>query len=158
MVAVSVILYVNGSLDGRDAVWLSVLLNLVGYLKYLYQMLVNPEYITLSFHVYNAAWLAVAIIEGDPLYYLLFRYPFSALIAIENYVDLRGRKILFDEHSISIHCVDHLLHGMISLRILGYFFYGFTFVASDFVVVPFILLLSQSLVKLQMRVSPSKAG
>ena len=46
-----------------------VVLNMVGYLKYLSQMLVDAECITLPFHVYNAAWLSVVYTENDPSYY-----------------------------------------------------------------------------------------
>ena len=43
------------------------------YLKYVYQMFVSAEYVTLSFHVYNATWLYTAFIMNDPFYFLLFR-------------------------------------------------------------------------------------
>ena len=126
-----------------------------GYIKYVYQAWVDPEYHTVSFHLYNLAWLVISVLERDPLYYVLFRYPFQLLINIEKYVDMRGRKILFDEHSITLHCVDHLLHGMISLRVLLYYFWGEWTILGDILTIPFITIMSTNMVKMQLQVKPA---
>jgi hypothetical protein len=113
-------------------------------------MFIDAEYVTLSFHVYNATWLYTAYTMNDPFYFLLFRYPFTLLIMVERYINLRGRKVLYSELGLVLHTVDHILHGMISARSLLYHFFGGISVAcADVVTVPFIILLSDSIVKLQ---------
>jgi hypothetical protein len=145
-----VILWHNKTLSGFSAVVLANVLNLMGYGKYIYQMFVDAEYITLSFHVYNATWLYTAYTMSDPFYFLLFRYPFTLLIMLQRYINLRGRKVLFSELGLVLHTVDHILHGMISTRLLLYHFFGGMSVAcADIITVPFIVLLSDSIVKLQ---------
>merc|ERR1719473_252269 len=145
-----VILWHNKTLGGFSAAVLANVLNLIGYFKYVYQMFVDAEYVTLSFHVYNATWLYTAYTMSDPFYFLLFRYPFTLLIMLQRYINLRGRKVLFSELGLVLHTVDHILHGMISARLLLYHFFGAISVAcADVVTVPFIILLSDSIVKLQ---------
>ena len=69
---------------------------------------------------------------------------------VERYLNMRGRKVLLSELGLVLHTVDHLLHGMISMRLLLYHFFGGISVAcADVVTVPFIILLSDSIVKLQ---------
>lgn len=145
-----VILWHNNTLSGVSAVVIANVENLIGYLKYVYQMFFDAEYVTLSFHVYNATWLYTAYTMNDPFYFLLFRYPFTLLIMVERYINMRGRKVLFSELGLVLHTVDHLLHGMISARLLLYHFFGGISVAcADVITVPFIILLSDSIVKLQ---------
>jgi len=149
MIAAFLILYDNNTLSWSMAVILANLVNLVGYLKYVYQMWVNLEYITLSFHFYNTVWLIVSLSQMDPLYYVFFRYPFEGLMLVEQYINMKGRKILFDEFSIVIHCVDHILHGMISCRVLLYHYFGIETMLYDIITVPFILILSDKMVRMQ---------
>merc|ERR1719420_971764 len=69
---------------------------------------------------------------------------------VERYLNMRGRKVLYSELGLVLHTVDHLLHGMISARLLLYHFFGGLSVAcADVITVPFIILLSDSIVKLQ---------
>jgi len=145
-----VILWHIKTLSGFNAAFLANVLNFVGYMKYIYQMFFDSEYITISFHVYNATWLFIAYTMNDPFYFLLFRYPFTLLIMVQRYLNMRGRKVLFSELGLVLHTVDHLLHGMISARLLLYhFFGGITVACADILTVPFIVVLSDSIVKLQ---------
>ena len=86
MIAVALILWHTDKIGFTAAVMLVNGLNGIGYLKYIYQMFFDPEYITLSFHAYCLAWLAVSIAAGDPVYFVLFRYPFHLLGKIEAYM------------------------------------------------------------------------
>lgn len=150
MPCATVILWENKTLSAFNAVVLANVLNFIGYLKYVYQMFVSAEYVTLSFHVYNATWLYTAFIMNDPFYFLLFRYPFTLLIMVKRYINLRGRKVLFSELGLVLHTVDHILHGMISARLLLYHFLGGqAVVCADVITVPFVVLLSDSIVQLQ---------
>lgn len=121
----------------------------------------------MSFHVYNFAWLAVSLLlGGDPMYYILFRYPFHLLTLVPDYINLRGRKVLFDEASVSIHCVDHIIHGMISGRVLVYEYCKQVFAAQggmfspgglllmvlcETMTVPFCVMMSENFVRVQKR-------
>jgi len=149
MMAVAAILWHIDAIGAGSAFILTNSLNVIGYLKYIYQMYVDPEYITLSFHCYCLAWLAVSLVIQDPLYFVLFRYPFHLLGQIEQYMNMKGREILLDESSVTLHCVDHLIHGMICCRVLLYHFWGIQMVLLDLLTVPFCLLLSENLVRIQ---------
>ena len=149
MIAVALILWHTEQIGAWAAVGLGNGINLIGYSKYIYQMFFDPEYITLSFHCYCLAWLSVSLGCADPVYFVLFRYPFHLVGQIESYMNMRGRKVLFDEASITIHCVDHILHGIISLRVLLYHFYGTGAILLDVVTIPFVLLMSENLVRMQ---------
>mmetsp|Transcript_90030 Transcript_90030/g.226504 ORF Transcript_90030/g.226504 Transcript_90030/m.226504 type:complete len:581 (+) Transcript_90030:106-1848(+) len=149
MFAAATILWHNGTVGLYTAMVVANLSNLVGYLKYVYQMFFDPSYVTLSFHLYNAVWMWVAWTQQDPMYFLLFRYPFTLLTKVERYMNMRGRKVLCSELGLIVHTVDHILHGMICCRILFYHFWGVGALLVDALVVPFVLLLSDSMVRLQ---------
>merc|ERR1719253_1573755 len=69
--------------------------------------------------------MTLALCQRDPLYYILMCYPFMVLLRVEHYGNMKGRKILYDEPSIILHCVDHLIHGTITCSVGIYHFCGF---------------------------------
>lgn len=143
-------------LSHAQAVLFCVITNAVGYAKYVYQMFFDLEYITLSFHIYTASWLVVSAVTNDPIYFFLFRYPFHLLTGVEQYINMKGRKILYDELSISLHVVDHLLHGLICCRVLLYHWHGAQAFVWDALFVPFVVLLSENMVRMQIKASPKE--
>jgi hypothetical protein len=150
MVFAMVILWDNKTINGATAVVLANVLNAFGYGKYIYQMFFDAEYVTLSFHIYNTVWLYVAWTESDPVYFLLFRYPWSLLMMIKRYLNMRGRKVLCSDLGLVIHTVDHLLHALISARMMIYHYIGFSaMIPADLLVLSFVVMLSEAMVAVQ---------
>lgn len=154
MVAICVILYLEQILNLEYCIGLWIILNLVGYIKYLYQKYVDHEYITLSFYVYILSWTFISYLLGNICYLILFLYPMiliGKLKADENltYGGMKKRKILYDEYSIALHSIDHLMHGFISLRLLIFYFnIPLFFVLEPFIIL-FIYQMSEVLLRLQ---------
>ena len=75
MCALAAILYNIEALDATWSIGFALGTNLVGYLKYVYQMHFDAQYITLSFHIYSASFFWLSYLMGwDPLYFFLFRF------------------------------------------------------------------------------------
>ena len=63
--------------------------------------------------------------------------------------------MLLNEAGLTIHSVDHIVHGMICCRVLVYHFYGWVpMLLCDLVTVPFTSLLSDNFVKVQLALAP----
>merc|ERR1719498_1043278 len=116
--------YDAGWLGPVAAISLATLGNLAGYAKYYVQMWYDHDYVATSIFLYLLSYMILAICQRDPLYYILMCYPFMVLVRVPDYANMKGRKILFDEPSIILHSVDHLIHGSITCCVGIYHFCG----------------------------------
>lgn len=124
MVVCAAMFYDAGWLSVPGAVALAVVGNLAGYGKYYVQMWHDNEYVATSIFLYVLSYLALAVCQRDPMYYMLMVYPFMVLLRVPQYADMRGRKILHDEASIILHSVDHIIHGLITCSVGIYHWCG----------------------------------
>jgi hypothetical protein len=146
--------YDAGWLGPISAVCLATVANLAGYGKYLVQMWYDHDYVATSIFLYLFMFLTLAVLQQDPLYYILMCYPFMVLLKVPNYGNMRGRKILFDEESLILHCVDHLIHGSITCSVGIYHFFGLPAVLlTHLFVVPLGYFITEVMTKLQQGVS-----
>jgi len=154
--------YDAGWLPLGAAIAFGALGNIAGYAKYYVQMWYDHEYVATSIHLYVLMYVALAVFQGDPLYYVLMVYPFKLLIRVPQYANMKGRKILFDEASIILHSCDHLIHGSITCCVGLYHFLGFKAVLiAHLFVVPLACFVSDGTTRIQQQLSssvkPSKA-
>lgn len=146
--------YDAGWLSSTNAVLLATLGNLAGYAKYLVQMWYDHEYVATSIFLYLFCYMALAACQRDPLYYILMCYPFMVLLKVPDYGNMRGRKILFDEKSLILHCVDHLIHGSITASVGVYHFCGLPAVLlTHLFVVPLGYFITEATTKIQQDLS-----
>ena len=102
-------------IGGSNAALLAVSINCAGYLKYYAQMVYNKDYVATSIFIYTLSFLTLSVLQKDPLYFALMWYPFRyVLLKVPKYGDMRGRGILYDDASIILHSVDHIIHGLIT--------------------------------------------
>ncbi|MDC0526294.1 hypothetical protein OAO87_04750 [bacterium] len=149
-----------GWLSPLGATALAATINLCGYFKYYLQMWYSNDYVATSIWTYVLAYLGLAVLQRNPLYFVLFFYPFPAIFGkVPTYGDMRGRAILHDDASIVLHSVDHLCHSMVTCRVLLYHFFGLLpIVCLDPLLMPFIYYMSDEMVKIQQGISYSKAA
>lgn len=156
-VACAAMFYDAGWLGLRGAVLLAVLGNLAGYAKYLVQMWYDHEYVATSIFLYLLMFLVLAICQRDPLYYVLMVYPFMVLLQVPEYSNMKGRKILYDNESIILHCVDHLIHGTITCSVAVYHFFGLPpLLLVHLFVVPLGYCITQGTTSIQQQLSKAK--
>ena len=132
--------------------------NACGYLKYYLQMFMNKDYVATSIWLYSLSFLTLAILQKDPLYFVLMWYPFRyVLLKVPTYGAMRQRRILDDDASIALHSVDHILHGLITCRVMLYHYYGpLPILLIDPVLMPLCYWLSDEMVKIQQGISCSQ--
>ena len=157
-VVCAVICYDAGWLSWPSAAMLAVLGNVAGYAKYYIQMWYDHEYVATSIFLYVLMYVMLAVLQRDPLYYALMVYPFKVLLKVPKYADMTGRKILFDEPSILLHCCDHIIHGMITTCVLLYHFAGFRAVmVAHLFVVPLGFFISDGTTRIQQKLAASSS-
>eukprot|EP00931_Biecheleriopsis_adriatica_P081414 TRINITY_DN54746_c0_g1_i1.p1 TRINITY_DN54746_c0_g1~~TRINITY_DN54746_c0_g1_i1.p1 ORF type:complete len:253 (-),score=37.53 TRINITY_DN54746_c0_g1_i1:60-818(-) len=150
--------YDAGWLGPLGAVLLASLGNMAGYAKYLVQMWYDHDYVATSIFLYVLMYVALAVCQRDPMYYILMVYPFKVLLKVPSYANMKGRKILFDEASIILHSCDHLIHGTITCCVGIYHFLGFKAVLiAHLFVVPLGYFISDGTTRIQQRLSESSA-
>jgi len=151
--------YDAGWMCASVAILLATFLNLLGYVKYLIQMWYDHEYVATSIFAYLLSFMILAVCQRDPLYFILMSYPFMVLVRVPKYADMRGRKILFDEASILLHCTDHLIHGIITCSVGIYHFCGLPaiLIAHAFVV-PMGYFISDGTTRIQQRLANADAA
>lgn len=67
---------------------------------------------------------------------------------------MKGRKILYDEPSILLHCCDHMIHGSITCCVGLYHFLGFkAVVIAHLFVVPLAYFISDGTTRIQQRLA-----
>jgi len=122
-------------------------------------MVYNKDYVATSVWLYSLAYLTLSVLQKDPMYFGLMWYPFQVvLLKVPTYGAMRERGILFDEASIALHSVDHILHGLITCRVMFYHFYGLLpILCVDPLLMPLCYVLSDEMVKVQQGLSYSKA-
>lgn len=160
IIGVAAVLHVDGAITLKQAVALWLGLNAIGYLKYVYQMRVNREYVTLSYYIYIVAWGFVSYWLKNPLYILLYYYAMFLLSRIRagktsqaepglRYGQMAARGTLYNENSIAVHCVEHLMHGLVSLRLLVLYYDPVVFVILEPFVMYFVCRMSKDFLRIQ---------
>eukprot|EP00930_Biecheleria_cincta_P011491 TRINITY_DN114347_c0_g1_i1.p1 TRINITY_DN114347_c0_g1~~TRINITY_DN114347_c0_g1_i1.p1 ORF type:complete len:164 (-),score=25.20 TRINITY_DN114347_c0_g1_i1:28-489(-) len=149
--------YDAGWLGPLGAVALATLGNLAGYAKYLVQMWYDHDYVATSIFLYVLMYVALALCQRDPMYYILMVYPFKVLLKVPQYAKMKDRQILFDEPSIILHSCDHLIHGTITCCVGLYHFLGLkAALIAHLFVVPLGYFISDGTTRIQQRLAESQ--
>merc|ERR1711862_631097 len=139
-----------GWLHTPAAVLLAMVGNFAGYAKYYVQMWYNHEYVATSIFLYLLSFMTLACLQTDLFYFILMVYPFMVLLRVPKYADMKGRKILFSDMGIILHCCDHLIHGTITCSVVVYHAYGLLgVIVTHLFVVPLGYCLSDGMTRIQ---------
>jgi hypothetical protein len=65
------------------------------------------------------------------------------------YGQMAARGTLYNEPSIAVHCVEHLMHGLVSLRLLVLYFDPLLFVILEPFVIYFVYRMSKDFLRIQ---------
>merc|ERR1712032_303273 len=89
MVACALMLCDAGWLSPFGAGLLAIIGNVAGYGKYYIQMWYDKEYVATSIFLYLLSFMALAVCQRDPMYYILMCYPFMVLLQVPHYANMR---------------------------------------------------------------------